>query len=75
MGICGDVLVHLDMNLIKVKGIVKKEGYVKILRENINQSAAKLFHHFVFQVVLGWCHGQQPKTYITPGEEMPLHNT
>lgn len=29
-------------NLVKVKGIMKEEGYVKILKENFKQSAAKL---------------------------------
>ena len=38
-------------NLIKVEGIMKKEGYVKILKENLKQSAAKLSlgRRFVFQ--------------------------
>ena len=29
-------------NLVKVKGIMRKEGYVKILKENLKQSAVKL---------------------------------
>ena len=44
-------------NLVKVEGTMKKEGYVKILKENLRQSAAKLGlgHLFVFQ------HDNDPK--------------
>lgn len=38
-------------SLVKVEGIMKIEGYVKILKENLKQSAAKLDLdcRFVFQ--------------------------
>jgi len=57
-------------NLVKVEGIMKKEGYVKILKENLKQSAAKvgLGHRFVFQ------HDNNPKHAIAPGEELPPEN-
>ena len=44
-------------NLVKVEGIMKKEGYVKILKENLKQPAAKvgLGCYFVFQ------HDNNPK--------------
>lgn len=46
--LCPGVLsVHLD----SVKGIMKKEGHVKVLKVNLKKLAAKLGlgHHFVFQ--------------------------
>ena len=44
-------------NFAKVEGIMKKDGYVKILKENLKQSAAKLGlgRRFVFQ------HDNDPK--------------
>lgn len=42
---CGTV------NLTKVEGIMKEEGYMKCLKENLKQSGTKLdlHHHFVFR--------------------------
>lgn len=54
-------------NFIEAEGIMKKEGYVKILKENLKQSAAKLGlgHCFVFQ------HDNDPKHTSLLVEERP----
>lgn len=49
-------------NLVNVEGIMKEEGYMKILKENLKQSAEKrsLGHRLVFQHI-----------NVAHGEELP----
>lgn len=63
---CGGASVSVTGYLVKVEGIMQREGYVSILEENLKQSAANLDlgDRSVFQ------HDNNPKN-ISAGKQLP----